>query len=132
MPAKRKVACTTPEAFHRPQIPLIFSQTRQKNGRHHSHKRPSLIKIRRFLLSSNICIYSGNPNLNSGRCTQNIKILSGLNIYQEWSVTCQLVPAMHDFLNCLRIPQWSLLLIKPSRMTGSLNTQECAAAKRSS
>ncbi len=30
------------EAFDRPQIPLIFSQTRQKNGRHHSHKRPSL------------------------------------------------------------------------------------------
>ncbi len=30
------------EAFHRPQIPLIFSQTRQENGRHHSHKRPSL------------------------------------------------------------------------------------------
>ncbi len=28
--------------YHRPQIPFIFSQTRQKNGRHYSHKRPSL------------------------------------------------------------------------------------------
>ncbi len=31
------------ETFRRPKIPLIFSQTRQKNGRHHSHKRPSLM-----------------------------------------------------------------------------------------
>ncbi len=74
------------EAFHRPQTPLIFFQTRQKNGRHHSHKRPPLIK------SSSI---------------SKLEIVAGLCATLGWVICCA-ISAISVQLIEKRIPDFEL------------------------
>ena len=68
------------EAFHRPQIPLFFPKPGKKNGRHHSHKRPSLRSLN-GAHSVGLKPYGDSYQISLGKTTQLKKFMK---VHEIW------------------------------------------------